>query len=89
MDSVRSVFDDEISYAASADDCLQASNVCVVTLMSQAYKDAVEAFRPIDRLTVIDCWRQLDATVLDRNIDVISLGLAPTPSEPNTRSRTV
>ena len=74
MDSARTVFDDEISYAASIEDCLKSSPVCVLSLMSKQYVKAIEDFKPENEIVVIDCWRQLDGTRLDKNIKVIALG---------------
>lgn len=74
MDSARTVFDDEISYAHSIEDCLKSAPVCVVTLMSKEFKEAVENFEPEKTLTVIDCWRQLEPQKLHKNIKVMAIG---------------
>lgn len=74
MDSARTVFDDEISYAPSIEECLKSSPVCVLTLMSKEYKKAVENFAPESPLTIIDTWRQLETDKLHKNIRVVSLG---------------
>ena len=76
IESVRTIFDDEISYANSTEDCLRSSPVCVVTLMSREYKQAIECFIPESPLLVIDCWRQIDASKVDKNISVIAVGRA-------------
>lgn len=74
MDSVRSIFDDEISYAESIQDCLNSSPVCVVALMSKEYKEAVESFQPDRPLLVIDCWRQIDVAKVHPNTRVLAVG---------------
>ena len=74
MDAARTIFDDEISYAPSADDCLTSAPVCVVTLLSKDYKKAIESFAPDAPLTVIDCWRQIDASKLHTNIRLVAIG---------------
>ena len=74
MDSARTVFDDEISYAPSVEDCLKSSPVCVLTLMSKEYREALESFEPEGTLTLIDCWRQLDPAKLNAKINLIPLG---------------
>lgn len=74
MDSARMVFDDEISYAPTIEDCLKSSPVCVLTLMSKEYKKAIESFTPESQLTIIDCWRQLKREKLHKNMRVVSLG---------------
>lgn len=79
MESTRAVFDDEISYSSSIDDCLRSAPVCVLTLVSKEYKEDVENFVPETALTVIDCWRQIDDSKLHPNIRLVKLGryLAP------------
>ena len=79
MDSVRTVFDDEITYAASVEECLNSSPVCVVTLMSAEYKAAVEAYSGNLPLTVIDCWRQIEAAKLATNVHLIEIGRFDAP----------
>lgn len=74
MDAARTVFDDEISYAPSVEDCLNSSPVCVLTLMSKDYQNVIERFVPDKSLTVIDCWRQLDVSKLHKNINVMAVG---------------
>ena len=76
MDSVKTIFDDEITYAGSIEECLKSSAVCVLTLMSRDYKEAIEAFKPEVPLLVIDCWRQIDTRKLDKNISIVALGRA-------------
>jgi len=77
MESVKTIFDDEISYANSIEECLRSSPVCVVTLMSREYKEAVESFAPDSRRLVIDCWRQIDTSRLNKNVSVVAVGRAP------------
>ncbi|MCU1288438.1 MAG: UDP-glucose 6-dehydrogenase [Acidobacteria bacterium] len=74
MESAQTLFDDEISYSASIEDCLNSSPVCVLTLMSKDYKEAIERFVPKEKLTVIDCWRQIDADKLHKNINLLAIG---------------
>ncbi|HEX6280048.1 MAG TPA: nucleotide sugar dehydrogenase [Pyrinomonadaceae bacterium] len=74
MDSVSTIFDDEITYAASIEECLRSSPVCVVTLLSKRYKEAIESFRPTSELVVIDCWRQIDPLRVDPNVRLVAVG---------------
>ncbi len=74
MDSVRLVFDDEISYARSIEECLTSSPVCVLTLMSRDYKTAIENLVPEQPLIIVDCWRQLDSAKLHSNIQLLAIG---------------
>lgn len=74
MDSARTVFDDEISYSNSIEDCLKSAPVCVLTLMSKDFKEAIENFEPDKTLTVIDCWRQLEPQMMHKNITLMAIG---------------
>jgi UDPglucose 6-dehydrogenase len=74
MPTTRAVFDDEITYANSVEECLDSAPLCVLTLLSKEYKQALESFAPKKTLTVIDCWRQLDQTKLHENIKVVAIG---------------
>jgi UDPglucose 6-dehydrogenase len=74
MESARTVFDDEISYAHSIEDCLMSAPVCVLTLMSKGFKEAIENFEPEKTLTVIDCWRQLEPQKLNSKIRLMAIG---------------
>lgn len=86
MEAARAIFDDEISYAASVEDCLKSSPVCVLTLISGEYKKALENFTPESPLTVIDCWRQLDSEKLSNEIKVIALGRSEKSNEPESET---
>ena len=74
MESARTIFDDEISYTSSIEDCLQSSSVCVLTLMSKNYVKAIEEFEPEDEIVIIDCWRQLDKSSVHENVKIVALG---------------
>jgi UDPglucose 6-dehydrogenase len=74
LETTQLIFDDEISYVNSIQDCLESAPVCVLTLMAKEYKQALENFTPQQPLTVIDCWRQLEPAKLHENIQVIALG---------------
>lgn len=76
MESVKTIFDDEITYAGSIEECIRSSPVCVLTLMSCDYKEAIEAFKPEAPLLVIDCWRQIDTRQVDKSVTVVALGRA-------------
>lgn len=89
MESIRTVFDDEISYATSVEQCLSSSPVCVVTLMSKEYKDAVESFVPALPIVLIDCWRQIDVEKVHENIRVVAIGRAAKSSSVSHHLRVV
>ena len=73
-DSVKTIFGDEVTYANSIDECLAASPVCVVTLMSKVFKEAIERFRPDGELRIIDAWRQLEPAKLNQGVSVVAVG---------------
>lgn len=74
MENAHTFFDDEISYANSIEECLASSPVCVVTLISKEYKNAIENHLPEKPLLIVDCWRQIDSERLHKNVRLISLG---------------
>lgn len=74
MENAHTIFDDEISYAGSIEECLASSPICVVTLMSKEYKNAIEVFTPEKSLIVIDCWRQIDVSKIASNVKVFAVG---------------
>lgn len=74
MEAVKVLFNDQIRYANSIIDCLESSKVCVVTLMSDDYKKAVEQFETNENLIVIDCWRQINEENLAKNIKLVAIG---------------
>lgn len=74
MENTEFLFGDEIAYANSVEECLESSPVCVLTLMSEEYKEAIENFAPENPLTIIDCWRQLDKNNLHKNIRLVAVG---------------
>lgn len=77
LESTHAVFDDEIAYANSTEECLSSSSVCVITLQDTEYKRVAESFIPEKSLTIIDCWRVLDPAKLHERITYIGLGRAP------------
>jgi UDPglucose 6-dehydrogenase len=76
MENARTIFDDEISYANSIEECLASSPVCVLTLLSKAYKAAIESYSSDKPLTIVDCWRQIDANKISEKIKIVAIGRA-------------
>jgi UDPglucose 6-dehydrogenase len=76
LTNTYALFDDELTYADSAAECLGRSPVCVITLQDAEYKRVVEDFAPEKPVTVIDCWRILDPGKLHANIRYIAVGRA-------------
>lgn len=81
MENTHTVFGDEISYASSLEACIASSPICVLTVLSMEYKNAIESIAPDEPLTIIDCWRQIDASKLHKNIKVAAIGRAESKSE--------
>lgn len=74
MESVKAIFGDEVTYANSVKECLNSSPVCVVTLLSKVYKEAIETCVPEGDLVVIDAWRQINMEKVDERVSVIAVG---------------
>ncbi len=89
MESIRTIFDDEITYSNSIEECIASSPVCVVTLISADYKMAIENYASDKPLLVIDCWRQIDRKKIPASVSLIGLGRAVDDTEININSRAV
>ena len=74
MESVQTIFGDEVTYANSIEECVRNSPVCVLMLLSKAYKEALENYKPDRPIIVIDAWRQLDEAKLDANVSAVGVG---------------
>ncbi len=74
IESTKVVFNDEIEYVSSVEECLSRVNVCIITNMDKAYKAAVENFVPERPITIIDTWRLLDPAALHENITYVAWG---------------
>jgi UDPglucose 6-dehydrogenase len=74
MENTRGVFGDRISYAASVEDCISKSSVCVITTQEDEFKQIDETYIVNERMVIIDCWRILDPAVLGPNVDYIPMG---------------
>jgi hypothetical protein len=49
--------------------------------MSKEYKEAIENFSPTKPLTIVDCWRQIDANNVSKNIKIVAIGQAETTND--------
>jgi UDPglucose 6-dehydrogenase len=74
LDNASAVFGDVIKYASSVEECLEKSEIWVVTNRLQDYKLAIESHKPGRSIVVIDCWRNIDPSRLDKEIDYIPFG---------------
>ncbi|HXX80935.1 MAG TPA: UDP binding domain-containing protein, partial [Thermodesulfovibrionales bacterium] len=73
LESAKSIFGNTIDFVPSAAQCLQQAGLCVVTLRSREFKEAVEGFIPVSPLAILDCWRIIDSARLDERIKYIPL----------------
>ncbi|HVL67950.1 MAG TPA: nucleotide sugar dehydrogenase [Vicinamibacterales bacterium] len=65
---------DGTAWSDLPEECLEGADVAVLMHRSAAMKKAVESFQAARPLTVIDCWRLLDAGAVDPNVTVRPLG---------------
>lgn len=73
-ESAKAMFGSAIEYVQSAQRCLEEASLCVVTLRSVELKCAVESYVPESPVTLVDCWRLIDAVRLNEKISYIPLG---------------
>jgi len=74
LENAHTIFNDNISYVSSAEECISKARVSVLTTTSPEFKSAVEGYRGEAPITVIDCWRVVDRTKLSKNVTCISWG---------------
>jgi UDPglucose 6-dehydrogenase len=77
MDNARERFGDSISYASSVADCIAQSSVCVITTPAAEFKSIDSGLIKNNAMTIIDCWRILDPSVLGSNVNYVALGRKP------------
>ena len=73
LDNAKAMFGTSVEFVSSAARCMEKASVCVITLRSPDLKKSVEEFVPHSPLTIVDCWRMIDAAKLDRSIKYIPL----------------
>jgi UDPglucose 6-dehydrogenase len=76
MENTRVHFGDNILYASSLEDCIAYAPICVITTLSNEFKEIDESFIVHNPTTIIDCWRMLDHTKLGGKVKYIPLGKA-------------
>lgn len=74
IDNTRTIFGSAIEYVHSAESCLAKAGLVVLTLRDKELRQAVETYSPRESLTLIDCWRMLEPTKLNKQIQYIGLG---------------
>ncbi len=75
MDNIRAVCGDSIAYMSSVDECLENSNVCIVMSQYAEFKTINSTTIKNKPMTIIDCWRILDKSKLNADIEYIGIGL--------------
>jgi UDPglucose 6-dehydrogenase len=83
LDGARSSLANQVDYACSARECIDAASVCVVANRDSEYKLAVEEYRGSKLKFVIDCWRILDSARLRADIGYFAWGRASSRLSPN------
>jgi UDPglucose 6-dehydrogenase len=76
IDSAKVILEEQIDFVSSTWKLLSLCDLCVVTTPDREYKDVLEKWKVDRRLAVIDCWRLLDTTKLDPQIEYVALGYA-------------
>lgn len=79
MENARKLFGDRIQYADSVKDCISRSSVCVITTRQDEFKRIDETYISRSGVTIIDCWRILDAGRLGRKVKYVPLGRCALP----------
>ncbi len=74
MDNVRAHFADNVLYAASVEDCLGHSSLCVIMAPHEEFKSIHEGCIVHDPTTIIDCWRILDGSRLGGKVRYVPYG---------------
>ena len=70
LPSAREVLGDKIDYAASARECLDSSDVCVLTLPSKNMAQDIYDYESSRSVAIIDAWRILNKSLLPTNIEI-------------------
>jgi UDPglucose 6-dehydrogenase len=83
LEDARSYLGNQVEYARSAQDCVDAASVCVVANRDSEYKRVIEEYRGNERKFVVDCWRMLDSARLGTNIGYFAWGCASPHMSPN------
>ncbi|RMF98640.1 MAG: UDP-glucose/GDP-mannose dehydrogenase family protein, partial [Acidobacteria bacterium] len=68
IENTRNIFGSQVEYVHSVESCLTHVNLAVITLRNQQIKKAVESFVVKNPLTIIDCWRMIDADRLNKTL---------------------
>jgi UDPglucose 6-dehydrogenase len=68
IDNTRNIFGSQVEYVHSVESCLAHVSLAVITLRNLHIKEALENFAAKNPITIIDCWRMIDANKLDKTL---------------------
>ncbi len=74
VDNARSVLGSAVRYVDAPEDCLANADIIVVTTRDKSFKAAVEGYASKRPLTVVDCWRSIDAAKLPKQVRYVPVG---------------
>lgn len=79
MENARAVLGDDVRFAATIEECLDAADVIVITTPWPQFGQLTGAMLAGAgrRRRVIDCWRCVEDPVLRESADYIAIGLGP------------
>lgn len=75
LNEIKKLFNKQINYADSIERCLSKAGVVVIATADPIFK-SINSNNFKSGVTIIDCWRLLDATKLADNVNYIPLGIA-------------
>jgi UDPglucose 6-dehydrogenase len=73
IENAKDYFKGRVSYAASIKECLAGASVCVITTVSEEFKE-IDKSCFSEPITLIDCWRILAGVELGDQVKYISPG---------------
>lgn len=74
IDNTRVVLGSAIEYTHSVESCLANADICVITLRELKIKHAIESYAFTKTLTLVDCWRMIESTKLDKQVKYVPFG---------------
>lgn len=72
--ATKEIFDDNILYSDDVDEAIKNANIIVLINPEKYFIKAIEESKPLNQVTIIDCWRVLDKTRKHENIKLIRIG---------------
>ena len=72
--ATKEIFDDNILYSDDVDEAIKYANIIVLINPEKYFIKAIEESKPLNQVTIIDCWRVLDKTRKHENIKLIRIG---------------